>query len=235
MRNQVDSHKFIPQLYIRNPSWDPPMANAQIETALVHFRHRLIAEQSKFNKYSRPNISCLQNTALCLLPQNKKIIIIWADKNMGSVIMLREQYIKQCIKEHLGNGDDYENITDNIQTEVAKLNESLDKFCKDRHKAIGKFALTFFNRSKAIFRNNIARFRATAKVHKTPIKLRPVVPKVGTSIEAASKWLDVKLQHLMKLLSWCIKDSDSYRCEVIQVYIPPNARLVIPISTWTMQ
>jgi len=81
MINQEDSHKFIPQLYIRNPSWDPLKASAQIETALAHFRHSLIAEQSKFNKCSRPNISCLQKTALHLLSHNKKFIIIWADKN----------------------------------------------------------------------------------------------------------------------------------------------------------
>jgi outer membrane murein-binding lipoprotein Lpp len=121
---------------------------------------------------------------------------------MGSVIMLSEHYIKQCIKEHLGNKDVYENITNNIQTKVTELNEKLDKLNKDHKKAMRKFALTFFNRSKAIHGNNIASFRATAKVHKSPIKLRPVVAKVGTSIEAVSKWLDVKLQHLMKLLPW---------------------------------
>jgi hypothetical protein len=193
------------------------MANAQIETALVHFRHRLIAEQSKFNKYSRPNISCLQNTALRLLPQNNKFIIIWADKTMGSVIMLRKQYIKQCIKEHLGNEDVHENINNNIQTKVAKFNKNLDKFCQDHKKEIGKFAHTFFNRSKAIHRNNVACFRATAKVHKSSIKLRPVVAEVSTSIEAVSKWLGEKLPHLMKLLQWCIKGSDSFRHKVIQV------------------
>jgi hypothetical protein len=53
-----------------------------------------------------------------------------------------------------------------------------------------------------------------------------VVAKVGTSIEAVRKWLDVKLQHLMKLLPLCIKVSDSFRREVIQVRVPPNARLV---------
>jgi hypothetical protein len=32
----------------------------------------MTAEQSTFNKYSRPNISCLQNTAPHLLPKTKK-------------------------------------------------------------------------------------------------------------------------------------------------------------------
>jgi hypothetical protein len=118
MKDQEEHNKFIPQLYIRNPSWNPPKANALVETALTNFRNRITAEQSKFNKYSRPNISCLQNTALRLIPKNKKFIIIWADKNMGAVIMLREHYIKQCIKEHLGNEDVYENITNNIPAKI---------------------------------------------------------------------------------------------------------------------
>jgi len=131
--------------------------------------------------------------------------------------MLREHCIKQCIKEHLGNEDVHENINNNIQTKVAKFNKNLDKFCQDHKKEIGKFAHTFFNRSKAIHRNNVACFRATAKVHKSSIKLRPVVAEVSTSIEAVSKWLGEKLPHLMKLLQWCIKGSDSFRHKVIQV------------------
>jgi len=33
---------------------------------------------------------------------------------MGAEIMLHEHDIKQCIKEHLGNEDVYENTTNNI-------------------------------------------------------------------------------------------------------------------------
>ncbi len=58
------------------------------------------------------------------------------------------------------------------------------------------------------------------------MNLRPVVAKVGTSIESVSKWLDHELQKLMTHLPWCIKDSYSFRDEVINLQIPPNAKLV---------
>ena len=60
-----------------------------------------------------------------------------------------------------------------------------------------KFALNFFKRSKSIHGDIITRFRATAKVHKSPVKLRLMVAKVGTRIEAGSKWLDVQLPKLI--------------------------------------
>jgi hypothetical protein len=40
-----------------------------------------------------------------------------------------------------------------------------------------------------------------------------------------SKWLDFELQALMKHLPWCSKDSQSLRDELIQLTLPPNARL----------
>ena len=56
--------------------------------------------------------------------------------------------------------------------------------------------------------------------------LRPVVAKCGTAIKSISKWLDCELQKLKSEIPWCIKDSESFRSEVIKLDLPPNARLV---------
>ena len=68
-------------------------------------------------------------------------------------------------------------------------------------------------------------FRATAKVHKEPVKLRPVVAKCGTTIEALSKWLDTEMQLIIPALPWCVKDSHSFRDEVIRLRLPRGARI----------
>eukprot|EP00804_Cyclotella_cryptica_P026558 CCRYP_015389-RA/>CCRYP_015389-RA protein AED:0.19 eAED:0.19 QI:0/0/0/1/0/0/3/0/194 len=124
--------------------------------------------------------------------------MIWADNNMGVIIMQRDAYIKQCIHEHLGNKQVYKNITDN-----------------------------YHEKCKTSTQNILARFGATAKVHKTPVKLRPSVAKIGTSIESVSKWLDHQLQKLMTHLPWCIKDSDSFRHELEQMYTGPVIRPLV--------
>ena len=98
----VANTNFDHRIYIRDPDWCPPRASIEVEQTLKTFRLRIKTEQSNFNKRNLPNITVLQNYALRHLVDHKKFIIIWADKNMGVVIMLRDAYIKQCIKEHFG-------------------------------------------------------------------------------------------------------------------------------------
>ena len=154
--------------------------------------------------------------------------MIAADKNMGVVLMLRDQYIKQCIDEHLRNTDVYQDITPIIGPKQQHLEYKYHAFVSKHAKsgALTDYFLKYLNRNYRRCRHKVARFRATAKVHKNPVKLCPIVAKVGTTIEGVSKWLDYKLQKLMELLPWCCKDSQSFRDEVIKLQIPPNARLV---------
>jgi hypothetical protein len=65
----------------------------------------------------------------------------------------------------------------------------------------------------------------TAKVHKTPWAMRPIVCCVGTFMNAWSKWLDYQLQTLKYLVPTYIKDSQHVLDELATLFIPPNARL----------
>ncbi len=62
-------------------------------------------------------------------------------------------------------------------------------------------------------------------MHKNPPKTRPVVATCGTFLGSVSKWLDYQLQPLMQYMPWCIKDSKTYRDELIQLEILQNAKL----------
>jgi hypothetical protein len=153
-------------------------------------------------------------------------VIVEADKNMGVTIWEREAFIKQVLEEHLSNSNVYENITHRIQETQFDVDYRIRRFIEKNSRYLDEQSLTFFKRSLNVYKNKVAVFRATAKVHKNPVTLRPVVAKCGTAIESISKWLDCELQKLRKEIPWCIKDSDSFREEVIKLDIPPNARLV---------
>eukprot|EP00956_Cyclotella_meneghiniana_P038466 scaffold154769_cov36-Cyclotella_meneghiniana.AAC.1 len=142
-----------------------------------------------------------QNNALRALVNHPIFIVIKADKNtMGVTIWLRHLFIQQVLSEHLNNKEYYDNITSEIG--------DYKNWLKSQWSSEEKYGW-----------DCIAPFRATAKVHKDPVMLRPVIAKCGTVTEAVSKWLDVKLQKKMqrrwtgvsktlipsdkKLLTWC--------------------------------
>ena len=144
---------------------------------------------------------------------------------MGVSVWDREVFIKQVIDEHLGNEAVYENITNRKEEFIATVDHFYLEFLRNFGHVIPKSVLTFLKHSRKTHKNRVAIFRATAKVHKTPVCLRPVVAKCGTTIEALSKWLDVEMQYVMGALPWCIKDSHSFRKEVVTISLPPGARI----------
>ena len=65
----------------------------------------------------------------------------------------------------------------------------------------------------------------TAKVHKKPWKMRPIVCCVGYMMNSWSKWRDNWLQKLKHLIPTYIKDSQQVLDEIKTSNLPPNAKL----------
>ena len=220
---------FNPKLYLKNPFWDPPWAGDQIEAALESF---VLQIQDLHVKHQKPttskNLTYQQNHALNALVDHPVIYVCPADKNMGIALWNRHKSTSKILAEHLSNEQVYQNITGEIQAKKAELKFRWESFIATHSRFLPDDVVTFFDRAEATYGfDRIAPFRATCKVHKHPVKFRPVVAKCGTILEAISKWLDCELQLISKayLTSWCIKDSDTFRGEVIQHELSPNSRL----------
>lgn len=219
---------FNPKLYLKSPTWEPPGAGARVEEALQEFNRRITELHVKHQKITtRKNLTYLQNNALNKLVDHPNIYICPADKNMGIAIFFRQQATKKILDEHLRNDQVYENITHEIQAKKAELEYRWDQFLATYSRFLPDNIVKFFKRSAATYGfDKIAPFRATCKVHKNPYKFRPVVAKCGTVIEAISKWLDVELGKISEAyLTWCIKDSDTFRGEVIDLELSPNSSI----------
>jgi hypothetical protein len=167
-----------------------------------------------------------KNNALRKLTDHPKYIVVEEDKNMGTVLMERDKFIKQIIKEHLGDRNMYKKLSPaDKSAAIQRLRYKFDDFRNKHKETLGKNVLTFFRRSLNQHGSNVAEFRATIKVHKDPPKTRPVVATCGTFLGSVSKWLDYQLQPLMQYMPWCIKDSKTFREELIRLEIPQNAKL----------
>ncbi len=110
---------------------------------------------------------------------------------MDVVIMLREEFIKRCIKEHLFTSA-YRILTDaQVNSTIAIICFKFSLFISKHKEALGEAVSQFIIRGYVKYHDKIvSKFRCSVKVHKIPWKLRPIVSKVGTLLECVSKWLD---------------------------------------------
>ena len=137
-----------------------------------------------------------------------KHIALEADKNLGGCVTERPIYTRKWVDKHLGNSNVYKPLTKTkAQQQIAItryiIYMPLTKYKED----ITPTEWVYIHEGLCQFKDKIARFRMSGKVHKSPWKTRPIVCCVGTSMNCLSKWLDHRLQQLKPFISTYIKDS----------------------------
>ena len=125
-------------------------------------------------------------------------MILNADKNLGPVIIEREEYIKNVLEEHLLDEDTYEQIqeVDALQL-IDTTKENAMKLIEEYKKYLSKDEYFYFIKA---FKQNKRhpQFYGSPKVHKCkhPVPLRPVVSQCGSVFAVISIFIDFKLQQL---------------------------------------
>ena len=232
----LNQRKYIPKLYIKSDHWEPKAASPEVEEAVSTFVDRLTQEHHKYHKrWSKPNLTKQQFQLLKYLKNNDLLIVVPSDKNLGPVIMERSVYIRRCLDGFLNLPTQYERLQnkEHIRTDK-KLHYTMDRFIGNKYSTTIEESIRadFFNRGRKLHGTNIAKFRATVKVHKLPAqKLRPVIAKCGTSIECLSKWLDYELQKLKKYIPTYIKNSEEYHHKITSRRWPAGTRIIAADAT----
>ena len=223
-----DNRKYIKQLYIKNEEWSPPHASPAVEAAIARFAKRLRQEHRKYNnRWSKPNITLHMYHLLSYLKNHPTLIILPSDKNLGPVIMLRSVYIRRCLDDFLAKPTQYERLSEQqAGSSSAYVSYYFNRFEGSTYSdTIIDEIQTFFTRGSRKFGNKRAVFRAMPKIHKSPWALRPVIAKVGTTIECISKWLDYELQKLRKFIPTYIKDSRDYHQKITSRQWPAGTKI----------
>ena len=141
-----------------------------------------------------------------------------------------EEYVRIVLTDHLLDKKRY-TILSNTEAVVARekahdeLWELIDLY-KDDY-AFSTAELNYFERSKFYLdkcRNS--KFYGLPKVHKQPLKLRPIVSSVNSEIEILSIFLDYQLQKVVRHCVGYLRDSWELLDEIEQLgVLPTNARL----------
>jgi hypothetical protein len=144
-KNDTNPEPYNPQIYIKLKGWNPTPATSDIKNSITDFEHNIKKAiiRNKLQKNNFSNLTYPQKQALHYLKQHAEFLIIPTDKNLGPAIMKRDEYITQCISEHLLTSN-YEQLSN--QTAYIKL-ESVKSRLKEYihlHKAqLNPFEVTY--------------------------------------------------------------------------------------------
>jgi hypothetical protein len=139
-------------------------------------------------------------------------------------------YQQDRLNDRLLNTDNYRRLSDEEAREICSkardrlIHLTIDDEIMFRPKSS---ALKYFSRSLEVPGRRLPQFYMMPKVHKEPMKPRPVISCIGSTMESASKYLDYQLRRVVHLCPCYRRDSWELLRELKKLGpLPPDARLV---------
>jgi len=167
------------------------------------------------------------------LKKHPEIIVKPCDKNMGTAIVSAAWYTNEVYQGHLLDQTTYAHvgsttIDGNLPTELTKtfddIANRLKGLVKDAAKAnvIDKDEAAYLS----VFDMNLPQFYLTIKVHKVPLKGRPIVPSHSWITTPASAWLSDQLLPICEFYPQYLKDSTQVIRRFETITYPPDVLLM---------
>lgn len=205
-----DNNDYNPKLYISQEKWFD-RASPEIEEGIDAFEREYREIRNKrYRKPTPPNLSAAQILLATQQKLNDWTIVVPSDKNLGPCILDREEYITRAMKEHLGDEETYAILDERACASIMQLLRQAQEMWISRHRSsLTRGDVRFLQTTRSRARDKIAKFRMSMKVHKTPIKTRPIVCCVGTFMNYWSRWLDYYLRKLTPFVKSYVKDTRS--------------------------
>ena len=158
------------------------------------------------------------------------------DKNQGPAVIETKEYIKLAFRDHLDDTNTYTKLTKE-QAEIAmhNANERFLSWLEEFNNCIKKYHNTYFDRLfKTTNKLDPNYMYLTAKVHKSPLKTRPIISTSGTRLAGLSKWVDRILQPIMKKIDSYISNSTDLIKHIETKYPLPNTTKIVTADAVSM-
>ena len=240
----------VQQPKVKLPSeWTPSESEIPTEVSIRVLRFFNELEKLYSKRAARSNLRPYELKLLKRLQEDVSIIIASADKGLGPVAVEIHKYIAEALK-HLEDEEHY----DIISSEEA--NSMTEQIVRDIDLWVEKYQpLTVSEKKRGIRRPNAgalmeeeckyikelthkakiqspnAVFYLLFKMHKDPIKTRPVYSTCGSIAEAIGKYVDACLRPIAQAQKSFFKDSNVLKKRLDKVRLPPNARLFTTDAT----
>lgn len=173
---------------------------------------------------AQPNLSPPQIKMLREFNNDDRIITVNTDKGLGIARIERDQYVKDAFKHHFNDRTTYQLITTaeaNARAEMVR--DAIASWLEKHGRAVGKDVCKYIRHHVAECTHPFPFFYQLYKIHKEPIKTRPVISGCGSLLHALGHWIDEQLQPIARTMPGYFKSSYELKEDLIPLKLPPNA------------
>jgi hypothetical protein len=202
-----DDNNTIPKYWLPS-SWNPLYLDQRrdIESTMSSLQHSIQPSTTPV----RSNIKKHDIKQYNNLLYDDNTLVILADKNLGYAVVTKSWYLQRCY-EHL-NTNSYIKVTQQYKqgiqgkSTINFLVDSLSDLIMEYQNQLGTDEIKWILQ-KPKDEWEPMRFYITAKVHKKPVKGRPIVPSMTWMTFHLSQWIANQLNPLIPNTEWVLKDS----------------------------
>ena len=167
------------------------------------------------------NVTRAERIALRRLIKDEDLVISKADKGDATVVMSTPQYLEMAYK-HLSDRSTYKLLVDDPTQEIVKRFHQYLDTCVSK----GVITTSQLNRLHLPPQVDTQTIYFLPKIHKCPIKIRPIVSCTNGPTYTASAYIDKLLQPHMKRVKSYLRNSTDLVRRLQTLKVPPNAFLV---------
>lgn len=230
--NRSDSNGLTPsserKFLLSYSNRGPPIhAPAEIEEYLAKTRQSLIKALELPQLRRKENITASQHALIKKLRDSSEYIIKPSDKNLGLTLLNRSWYDTEVMRQ-LSDKKTYQPVDRNtipIKPTYEKIRSLINSAFKN--KLITQQQRNFVLYKITPEKTQVPQIYILPKIHKSPVKGRPIVPGFNWITTPSSILLDHLLQPLVKTIPTVITDSKSLvnKLESTRI-VDPNCRLL---------
>jgi hypothetical protein len=224
---------FDPRYHVPNPTWMPPAAPPFVQDHLDDLWSDITAAEAAASEYwhrgkgaRRSNTPVSELRALQELKARNDIIVKPADKNLGLTLIGRDWYMRECFRQ-LSDEATYEEILGVPVEEVVircrqKAMATIDAMSFKLPANERRWLVANTNKSSAI-----PEFYIMPKLHKTPVKGRPIVASHSWCTTPLSIWCANRLKPVVDRLPTVLRDTQDLLARLHAVDLGPDTPVTL--------
>jgi hypothetical protein len=221
--NEQTKEGYSPRLYVKSKWMPPPWTQSpELERRFQNFR--ICYRKIMIKRPGKSNLLHFHHSALQILQSFKDTIVVNCTKNCGPACIDIPSYIHLAFQNHLHDSTTYrflnpqegqrhgDYIKSSLKTWIAKWKSHLNK-----HEL--RFICSALQNPET---DPISTLYLLMKVHKSPLKTRPIISCSGTLFYYLGIWVDDKLQKFAKRRCSYFKSSFDLKKDLTTMELPSN-------------